>query len=172
MIYSHLFDQLGSEKKVRAGVIGTGNYATSIVTQAASMDRLDISVLADINPDAAHRAYQLSGYPEDEIVSCESRKAALQALESGKRVIVTDAQLLMDLPLDVIVESTGSPEGGARHAREAIRNGKHVVMVNKETDVTVGPMLHVLAEQAGVVYTAVDGDQHGLLIGLILLHWY
>ena len=63
MIYSHLFDQLGSEKKVRAGVIGTGNYATSIVTQAASMDRLDISVLADINPDAWDQLYTTKSLP-------------------------------------------------------------------------------------------------------------
>ena len=40
-------------------------------------------------------------------------------------------------------------------------------MVSKEADVTVGPILRHKADQAGVVYTAVDGDQHGLLISLI-----
>ncbi|MBC7236582.1 MAG: flagellar biosynthesis protein FlgA [Chloroflexi bacterium] len=40
-------------------------------------------------------------------------------------------------------------------------------MVNKEADVTVGPMLKRLADCAGLVYTAVDGDQHGLLMGMV-----
>jgi predicted homoserine dehydrogenase-like protein len=40
-------------------------------------------------------------------------------------------------------------------------------MVSKEADVTVGPILAHLAGRAGVVYTPVDGDQHGLLIGLV-----
>ena len=75
--------------------------------------------------------------------------------------------LLMELPIDVIVESTGSPESGAHHAHEAVRHGKHVVMVTKEADVSVGPILKHLADEAGVVYSTPDGDQHGLLMGLI-----
>ena len=68
---------------------------------------------------------------------------------------------------DVAIEATGVPEAGARHALEAIRHGKHVAMVNKETDVTVGPMLKSLADDGGLVYTAVDGDQQGLIMGLV-----
>src|SRR5262249_28088088 len=81
--------------------------------------------------------------------------------------IVADPLLLMELPLDVIVEATGHPEGGARHAEAAIRHGRHVAMVNKEADVTVGPLLKRLADEAEGVYTAGDGGQHGLLIGLV-----
>jgi predicted homoserine dehydrogenase-like protein len=40
-------------------------------------------------------------------------------------------------------------------------------MVTKEGDVTVGPILKHLADRAGVVYTGVDGDQPGLLMGLV-----
>ena len=48
------------------------------------------------------------------------------------------------------------------------RHGKHIAMINKETDAVIGPILKQLADKAGVVYTPVDGDQHGLLIGLVL----
>ena len=85
----------------------------------------------------------------------------------GKRVILTDAMAMMDLALDVIVESTGMPTAGAKHAAAAIAHGKHVAMVSKETDVVVGPILKHRADAAGLVYTAVDGDQHGLLIALV-----
>jgi predicted homoserine dehydrogenase-like protein len=152
---------------VRAGVIGCGQFGTSIFAQSASVPLLEISAAADHNLDAARHAYRCAGVPDEAICLCDSRRAVLHAFESGKRVIVADPLLLMELPLDVIVEATGLPEPGALQAEAAIRHGRHVAMVNKEADVTVGPMLKRLADEAGVVYTAVDGDQHGLLIGLV-----
>jgi len=167
MIYQHLFNQTDPDKTVRAGVIGTGHFATAVVTQAQAMARLDVPIVADIDVEAAQQAYHRAGVADEDIALCENRAAALAALEGGRRAVVRDAQLLMDLPLDVIVESTGVPEAGAQHAREAIRHGKHVAMVSKEPDVVVGPMLAHLARQAGVLYTPVDGDQHGLLMSLV-----
>ncbi len=151
----------------RAGVIGTGHFATAVVTQSESMTDLQVAAVADLNPEAARRAFRLAGVPDDAIAFCENRAEALAALERGQRAIVEDALLLMDLPVDVIVESTGVTEAGARHAQAAIAAGKHVAMVSKETDSVVGPMLAHLARQAGVSYTPVDGDQHGLLIELV-----
>jgi predicted homoserine dehydrogenase-like protein len=149
---------------VRAGVIGCGVFGSGIVAQAASAPLLDVPAIADHDLDVARRAYARGGVPDEAILVCDNRAAALRAIEAGKRVITADPLLLMELPLDLIVEATGHPEGGARHAEAAIGQGKHVAMVNKEADVTVGPILKHLADAAGVVYTAVDGDQHGLLI--------
>lgn len=167
MIYDQLYHQVDPERTVRAGIIGTGHYATAIVTQSMSIPRLDVRVVADIDVASAHLAYERAGVNADDIAQCDNRQAALEALASGKRVILPDGMLMMDLPLDVVVEATGSAEAGARHGQAAISNGKHVAMVCKEADVTVGPILKHLADQAGVVYTAVDGDQPGLLMGLV-----
>jgi predicted homoserine dehydrogenase-like protein len=167
MIYRQLFERVESQPHVRAGVIGTGQYATAIVTQAQAISRLDVPVLADTDLEAARRACYHAGFADQDVAVCESRDAALRAIERGQIVVLPDALLMMDLPVDVIVESTGAVEGGARHALEAIRHGKHIVMVNKETDVVVGPILKHLAGRAGVVYTAPDGDQPSLLIGLV-----
>jgi len=167
MIYSNLFDGAQSDKTVRAAVIGTGKYATAVVTQSVSMPRLTVPVVADINVGAAQQACAEAGFLAEDVVVCESHQAALQAMELGKQVVVSDPLLLMDLPIDVIVEATGVTEAGAHYGLEAIQHGKHVVMVNKETDVTVGPILKHLADQNNVVYTAADGDQHGLLMGLV-----
>ena len=41
-------------------------------------------------------------------------------------------------------------------------NAKHVVMLNVETDVTVGVYLHELAKQVGCVYTVASGDEPGV----------
>ena len=152
---------------VRAGVIGTGHYATAIVCQSHSIPALDVSVVADVDVEQGRRAYRLAGVDDRRIVVCDRRAAALAAIERGDSVVLPEAELMMDLPLALVVEATGQAEAGARHAAAAIAHGKHVAMVNKETDVSVGPILKHRADRAGVVYSAVDGDQHGLLIGLV-----
>lgn len=167
MIYQQLFERFGAGKVVKVGVIGTGSYATAVITQSQVISQLDVSVVCDRDVEAARRAYHLAGLSDDAFVICDSRQQALAALEQGKRVIVADSSLVMELPLDLVVESTGVPEASARHAALAIEHGKHVAMVSKEADSCVGPILQYRAERAGLVYTMVDGDQHGLLIGLV-----
>ena len=168
MIYHHLFDQVKEKQTVRAGLIGSGHYGTAVITQARYIPLLEIPVIADVDPQAARLAYHRAGIADDNIALCDSRADATRAMDAGKFVIMEDPMLLMDIPIDVVVESTGVPEAGARHAYEAIQHGKHVAMINKETDAVIGPILKHLADSAGVVYTPVDGDQHGLLIGLVL----
>ena len=168
MIYHHLFDQVKEKRTVRAGLIGSGHYGTAVITQGRYIPLLEIPIIADVDPQAARLAYHHAGITDDDIALCDNCSDAIRAIESGKFVIVEDPMLLMDIPIDVIVESTGAPEAGARHASEAIGHGKHVAMINKETDAVIGPILQHLAGKAGVVYTPVDGDQHGLLIGLVL----
>jgi len=167
MIYQQLFERLKARSPVRAGLIGAGDYGTAIVTQSTLVPLLEMLVVADVDEAAARAAYARAGVADDRIAACETRRSALAALESGMHVVTSDAMLLMELPLDVIVEATGIPESGALHAQEAIAHGKHVAMVNKEADSVVGPILKHMADRAGVVYTAVDGDQPGLLMGLV-----
>ena len=67
----------------------------------------------------------------------------------------------------MVVEATGHPAAGVVHARTAIREGKHIVMVNVEADVLVGPVLAREAEAAGVVYSMAYGDQPALTCELV-----
>jgi predicted homoserine dehydrogenase-like protein len=167
MIYQHLFDLVDEPATVRAGLIGAGQFGAPIVTQAPLIPRLDVPVVADINIEASRRAYRQAGFAEEDMVVCESHAGALRALEAGKRVVLQDASLMMDLPLDVIASATRSPGAGAAYALDAIRHGKHVVMIDKEADSVVGPMLKHLADRAGVVFTTDDGDEPGLAMGLV-----
>lgn len=164
MIYESLFEQAGNEK-INAGLIGTGTYGISLLAQARRISRLNIPVVCDQDPQTASQACIRAGIAEENIVSCSDRDQIMLAMEMDRCAIVKDYKLMLEVPLDVIVESTGNPEAGARHAEAAIQHGKHVAMVTKEADSVVGPMLNQVAANAGVVYTPVDGDQHGLLIG-------
>lgn len=69
--------------------------------------------------------------------------------------------------VDVVIDATGHPGAGIRHARAAIAGGKHIVMVNVEADVLAGPLLSQEAREAGVVYTMAYGDQPALTAELV-----
>ena len=43
--------------------------------------------------------------------------------------------------IDVVIDATGNPNIGTLLALEAIRNGKHIVMLNVEADITIGRFL-------------------------------
>jgi len=66
-----------------------------------------------------------------------------------------------------VVEATGNPVTGIRHAQQAIQNGLHIVMVNVEADVLAGAALAAEARQAGTVYSMAYGDQPALTIEMI-----
>jgi predicted homoserine dehydrogenase-like protein len=130
MIYQHLFSRVSEPETVRAALIGAGQFGAPIVTQAPLIPRLDLCAIADLNVAAARTAFLQAGRAEEDIAICDSRAAALHALEMGRALIVEDALLLMDLPLHVIATATRVPEAAALYAREAIRHGKHVVMID------------------------------------------
>jgi len=167
MIYQNLFEQVKEPESVSAGIIGCGNFGSAIVTQSSIVPRLKIPIVADGNIEAGRSAFLQAGIDKNNIVVCDNRASAIRAMETGKSVVVQDGMILMDLPLDVITTATRVPEAGAFYAYEAIQHGKHVVMVDKEADSVVGPILKHLADNAGVVFTTDDGDQPGLLMGLV-----
>jgi predicted homoserine dehydrogenase-like protein len=166
MIYENLFQRIG-DRIIRAGLIGTGTYGISLLAQAQFIPQLEIAVVCDQGIETARHACDQAGIPEEGITVCSSRRDVLRTMEEGRCAVIDDHTILRDVPLDVIVECTGDPEAGARHADMAIANGMHVAMVTKETDSVIGPILKYHADRAGLVYTPVDGDQHGLLIGLV-----
>ena len=77
------------------------------------------------------------------------------------------ATLMQTGGVDVVVEATGNPAVGLTHAREALRNRLHIIMVNVEADVLAGPLLADEARQAGVVYSMAYGDQPALTCELV-----
>ena len=94
---------------------------------------------------------------------CDEAPALARAIEAGHPAVTADPMLVATCPhVDVILEVTGAIEYGAPLVLEAIDHGKHVVLMNAELDGTVGPILKVKADKAGVIFTNVDGDQPGV----------
>jgi predicted homoserine dehydrogenase-like protein len=165
MIYNQLFKKLGRKQIVHAGIVGTGAYGTAIVTQQSSTPHLAVRAVADISRDNARRAYERAGIDAGRIIYCDTAARAQREIEQGNYVYTDRCELISQIPIiDVVCECTGIPEASATYALEALNQGKHVAMITKDCDSAVGPILKRIADEKGLVYTPVDGDQHGLLV--------
>jgi predicted homoserine dehydrogenase-like protein len=91
-----------------------------------------------------------------------------EGIRANKTAITPDALELIATPaIDVILEVTGSPAAGVRHALLCCEHKKHIVMVNVEADVLAGPLLARRAREAGIIYSMAYGDQPALIAELV-----
>lgn len=152
---------------VRVGVIGAGRFGTMVICALAAMRGMRPSVVGEIDGARGMRALAHAGFPRDAVARAGTVAEANAALARGTPVLTEDPQVLLESAVDVVVEATGVPEVAVRHALEAFRHGKHVVMVSVEADVLVGSVLRRRADRAGVVYSAAYGDQPALIHELV-----
>jgi predicted homoserine dehydrogenase-like protein len=150
---------------IRVGLIGAGFQGTAIVRQIeTATPGMRVVGVANRHVDAAARAFTEVGA---EAAICEGQAAIEQAIAAGRPVATEDAVTLARADgVDVIVEVTGSIDYAAGVVLAAITAGKHVVQMNAELDGTVGPILKVKADAAGVIYSFSDGDQPGVQMNL------
>src|SRR5215468_774767 len=135
-------------KPVRVALIGAGKFGSMFLSQVPHTPGLEVPVIVDLDRDRAREACRTVGWDDDRI-------KATTFTDDGARAIAGSA-------MDVVVEATGNPAVGIKHARAAIAAGRHIVMVNVEADVLAGPLLAEEARKAGVVYSLAYGDQPAL----------
>lgn len=159
-LYEQLDERERSGAPIAVGLVGAGQMGTGLLSQVAAMRGIDVIAVADIALDRARGALVAAGVADEQILAVDDAASGDEALRAGKRVITTQADLLPRLQaIEAIVEATGVPDLGARIAWGAILGRKHVVLLNVETDATVGPLLKQVAASAGVVYTGSAGDE-------------
>ncbi|MCE5330138.1 NAD(P)-dependent oxidoreductase, partial [bacterium] len=77
-----------------------------------------------------------------------------------KLIITNDSSIISSIKeINVVIDATGKPDIGAFISFNSIINKKHVVTLNVEGDVTIGPILRKLAINSNVVYTVSAGDE-------------
>src|SRR3978361_1953534 len=145
MNLSHLLNaRHAAGKPVRVALIGAGKFGSMFLAQVPHTPGLEVPVIVDLDPDRARDACRTVGWDD-------ARIAATTFTDVGAKAASDN--------IEVIVEATGNPAVGIRHARAAIQAGKHIVMVNVEADVLAGPFLAEEARQAGGVFSLAYGDQ-------------
>lgn len=166
-IFADLERRDRAAQPIRIAVIGTGFFGAGLVRRIAAIRGLLPAVAANRTPDRAVEAFLAAGIDRATICRCDDLVSAQAALDEGRYV----ATGILDLPaqlagIDVVMESTGDVLVGATLALDAIRHRKHFVAANVETQATVGAVLKTLADEAGVVYSDVAGDEPGMLKAL------
>ncbi|MBF9019849.1 Gfo/Idh/MocA family oxidoreductase [Rhodobacterales bacterium HKCCA1058] len=140
-------------RPVRAGLIGAGKFGSMFLSQVPTIAGLEVTAIADLDPDRARTACRAVGWDE-------ARIGVTAYVTSGAELAARD-------DVDVVIEATGNPRAGIAHAEAAIAAGKHVVMVNVEADAMVGPALAKKAASAGVCYSMAYGDQPALVSEMV-----
>ena len=138
---------------VRVALIGAGKFGSMFLAQVPTIPGLEVTVIADLDPERARTACRTVGWDA-------ARIAATRFVPAGAEAIASKG-------VEVVIEATGAPEAGIAHARAAFAAGRHVVMVNVEADVLAGPALAREAADAGVVYSLAYGDQPALVAEMV-----
>ena len=139
-------------KPVRVALIGAGKFGSMFLSQVPYTPGLEVSVIVDLDPERAREACRTVGWDAARIAATTFTKDGIAAIGGD---------------IEVVVEATGNPAVGIRHARAAIAAGKHIVMVNVEADVLAGPLLAEEARKVGVVYSLAYGDQPALTAEMV-----
>src|SRR6202158_539688 len=137
---------------VHVALIGAGKFGSMFLSQVPHTPGLEVPVIVDLDPERAREACRTVG-------GDDARIAATTFTADGSKATSGD--------IEVIVEATGNPAVGIKHARAAIAAGKHIVMVNVEADVLAGALLAQEARRAGVVYSLAYGDQPALTAEMV-----
>jgi predicted homoserine dehydrogenase-like protein len=150
------------ENPIRVGVIGAGKFGSMYLSQARRTPGIHVLGIADLDPARARAALARVDWP----LAQYAAKSLDAARRDGTTFIADDAAALI-AAVDVVVDSTGSPAAGIRHALLACEHGTHIVMVNVEADVLAGPLLAERAASAGIVYSMAYGDQPALICEIV-----
>ncbi|MBE8967014.1 Gfo/Idh/MocA family oxidoreductase [Nostocales cyanobacterium LEGE 12452] len=151
---------------IKVGMIGAGFMGRGIANQIVnSVPGMELVAISNRKIDAAKQAYSEAGIEDIQVVATVSELE--DVIANGKYAVTEDAKLLCRAEgIDALIEVTGAVEFGAQIVMEAIAHCKHVIMMNAELDGTIGPILKVYADKAGVILSACDGDQPGVQMNL------
>ena len=153
-------------RPIRVGLIGAGAMGAGIAWQIGKTPGMELAFIGDLKPEALQtgaKAYGREGRIVDGGAGIERKP--------GELLLTTNALELMEadngVEFDVLVEGTNAIGDAARYCLAAIERKAHVVLMNAEVDLAVGPLLNQKAKANGVIATSDAGDQHGVLVRMM-----
>jgi predicted homoserine dehydrogenase-like protein len=163
-LYALLQASAAKGRPVRVALIGAGKFGSMVLSQAQRITGLHMVAVVDLDVGKARQSLDRVGWLKERYAAA----SVGDALRSGGTCVTSDVASVLACPeIDCVIEATGHPIAGTRHALKSIEAGKHVVMVNVESDVMVGPILARKAREKGVIYSMAYGDQPALICELV-----
>jgi predicted homoserine dehydrogenase-like protein len=153
-----------SGNPIRVAFVGAGAMGTNFIGQTVLAPGMDPRIVVDLKIENCVKAWIQSGISENQIVECKNEKELEKALKAQKKAVTSNFDIVANREdIDVVVEATGNVNAATKIAFESIRHKKHVVSLSVEMDVVVGHILKYFADNAGVVYTGIYGDEPGVI---------
>src|SRR5699024_1434520 len=129
-IYSQLLEREDEQNPIKVGIIGAGQMGYGMVSQIAHIPGMIVVGISDINLENAEKARASFNEASEEKVDIEISENFEDIIYSKKP--------------EIIVDATGIPEVGAQIAFQTLLAKKHLVLLNVEVDVTIGPIMKKL----------------------------
>jgi predicted homoserine dehydrogenase-like protein len=163
-LHRMLSERAAFGRPLRVALIGAGKFGAMYLAQAKHTPGIHIVAIADLAPDRAKASLARTAWPAERFAA----RTIAEAGRAGTTCVTDDALAAIAAPeVEIVIDATGSPSAGIRHALACCTHGKHVVMVNVEADALAGPLLAQRAREAGVVYSLAYGDQPALISEMV-----
>ena len=156
-----------SGNPIRVGLVGAGFFGQAVAYQIENhITGMKVAAISNRTRAKAGEAYNKAGISDISTVNTVVQLE--ESIAKGRSAVTDDYTLLCQAEnIDAIIEASTDIEFSAHVALNAIKNQKHVVLLNADLDATVGPMLKVYADRAGVIISGMDGDQPGAMMNLL-----
>ncbi len=151
---------------VRVGIVGSGFLGKHVADQIHNYVKgLRLVAISNRTLSKAEQALQSAGINDFKRV--EDTVQLEESISNDRIAVTDDYRLLCEADgIEVIIEATSDVEFTANVAVKAIEGKKDIVLANADCDATVGPILKVYADRAGVTISGMDGDQPGSVMNL------
>ena len=164
-MYEQLRQREADGQPIRVALVGAGAMGVGIAWQVGRTPGMQLVAITDIDPEAAAAAAEAYGAPWRRCAAGDAPPEAGVTWVSEEPFYLFDPR--PELGIDVMVEATNTIGFAGRFCEAAIEAGMHVVLMNAEVDLALGPTLARMADERGVVVTSDAGDQHGVLARMI-----
>lgn len=151
---------------IKVGFIGAGVMAKAILNLIENhIPGIKVVAVSNRTFEKAVGIFQNAGI--EKVTQVESKNALDRAIVANRYAVTTDYNILCESDhIDVLVDITGTVDFAAEVLLKAFKEGKNIITFNAEIDATLGPILSVYANKAGVIYSGSDGDQPGVTMNL------
>jgi len=136
------FNNKFKNSSLNIALIGAGQMGQGIVSQLSKQEAIHLSYIVDRNIEKAE----------------EAEKRYRQNKSSSPIVLNEISAINLD-NVDIVIEATGSPIMGAVVADFVLNKGIDLILLNVETEATIGLELRRIAEENNCIVTVGHGDE-------------
>lgn len=103
-------------RPTQVGLIGAGKFGSMFIAQSHRTVGMRLAGIADLSSDRAFAALKRTNYPAEKYDTTVNASIS-EGIRSGKTIVTTNSSTLIATPeIDVILEVTGNPAAGIKHA--------------------------------------------------------